>query len=61
MIPGIHDTWDLDPAGFSSCSTGSHPCYYSPKHTSVVSDEGHWDIGSPANAADTNYIRPLNV
>mgnify|MGYP001162160856 FL=1 len=53
-VSDFHDTWDL-----ISISDGLVD--YQPQTTATVSDEGFWDIGSPADATDTDYIRPLDV
>jgi len=50
----FHDTWDIF-RDYSGEMT------YQPQTTATVSDEGYWDIGSPADATDTDYIRPLDV
>ena len=52
-VSDFHDTWDL-----ITISTAGH---YQPQTTATISDEGYWDIGSPASATDTDYIRPLDV
>ena len=52
-VSDFHDTWDL-----ITISTAGH---YQPQTTATVGDEGYWDIGSPADATDTDYIRPLDV
>ena len=54
-VSDFHDTWDL----FRLLSSGEMT--FQPQTTATVSDEGYWDIGSPADATDTNYIRPLDV
>jgi len=52
-VSDYHDTWDL-----ITISTAGH---YQPQTTATVGDEGYWDIGSAADATDTDYIRPLDV
>ena len=52
-VSDFHDTWDL-----ITISTAGH---YQPQTIATVSDEGYWDIGSPADVTDTDYIRPLDV
>ena len=52
-VSDFHDTWDL-----ITISTAGH---YQPQTTATVGDEGYWDIGSAADATDTDYIRPLDV
>ena len=51
-VSDFHDTWDL-----ISISDGLVD--YQPQTTATVSDEGFWDIGSPADATDTDYILSL--
>ena len=53
-VSDFHDTWDL-----ISISDGLVD--YQPQTTATVGDEGYWDIGSLADATDTDYIRPLDV
>ena len=54
VISAIHDTWEV----ITIDSTAGN---YQPRTTATVSDEGYWDIGSPASASDPDYIRPLDV
>ena len=48
-----HDTWYAHP------TTGAMG-FYSPKSTSVVSDEGHWDVDDPFGLS-WRSIKPLDV
>ena len=53
-VSDFHDTWDL-------ITIDGDPGNYQPQTIATVSDEGYWDIGSPASATDTDYIKPLDV